>query len=251
MSFTGAIGAFYVILSLRLAGAKRAMLRKALARYRNTLVVLGVSVLTIFITVQLLSPSPAPNLAKLSNASNVLSLNQSWANGDVIALVRHVERCDRTNAACLGPQDGVTVEGEAVAQGLGDAFRQLGLKDVDIYSSDLTRTRQTAEAMFSHRVEAHDWIFNCRGTMLRDALKHKVPGRNLVLVTHSECMDDLEAGMHVPTDTPFGYGASLFIKADGTHAQPQMLGYIETKDWASIVPHKALPPAHGFEASRL
>ena len=87
--------------------------------------------------------------------------------------------------------------------------------------------------------------------MLRDVLKHKVPGRNLVLVTHSECMDDLEAGMNVPTDTTFGYGASLFIKADGTSAQPQMLGYIETKDWGSIVPHTALPVSHGFEASRL
>ncbi|MEB0207391.1 histidine phosphatase family protein [Pseudomonas sp. CCC3.1] len=227
------------------------MLRKALARYRNALVVIGVSVLTVFITVQLLSPSPAPNLAKLNNASRVLTLNQSWAHGDVIALVRHVERCDRTNAACLGPQDGVTVLGETVAQGLGNEFRQLGLKDVDIYSSDLTRARQTAEAMFARTVEAHSWIFNCRGTMLRDVLKHKVPGRNLVLVTHSECMDDLEAGMNVPTDTTFGYGASLFIKADGTSAQPQMLGYIETKDWGSIVPHTALPVSHGFEASRL
>ena len=240
-----------MILSLRLAGAKRAMLRRALARYRNTLVVIGVSVLTIFITVQPLSLSPAPDLAKINNASRVLTLNQSWADGDVIALVRHVERCDRTNAACLGPQEGVTVQGAAVAQGLGDHFRQLGLKNADIYSSDLTRARQTAEAMFTHPVEAHDWIFNCRGTMLRDVLKHKVPGRNLVLVTHSECMDDLETGMHVPTDTTFGYGASLFIKADGTSDQPQMLGYIETKDWGSIVPHIAPPVGNRIDASRL
>ena len=86
--------------------------------------------------------------------------------------------------------------------------------------------------------------------MLSDVLKHKVPGRNLVLVTHSECMDELESQMHVPTETTFSYGASLFINVEGASAQPQMLGYVETKDWNAIVPPGTLPTGHSLEASR-
>ena len=86
-----------MILSLRLAGAKRALLRKAFARYRNALVVVVATGLTVFITLQLLAPAPAPNLALPGNASRVVALKQSWAKGDVIALVRHGERCDRSS----------------------------------------------------------------------------------------------------------------------------------------------------------
>ena len=239
-----------MILSLRLAGAKRALLRKAFARYRNALVVVVATVLTVFITLQLLAPAPAPNLALPGNASRVVALKQSWAKGDVIALVRHGERCDRTSTMCLGPEDGITVHGESVAQALGNEFLQMGLAHADIYSSLLTRSRQTADAMFTRPVEAQDWVFNCRGKMLSDVLKHKVPGRNLVLVTHSECMDELESQMHVPTETTFSYGASLFINVEGASAQPQMLGYVETKDWNAIMPSGTLPAGHSLEASR-
>ena len=224
------------------------MLRGVLARYRNALVIVAASLLTGAVTWNLLAPVPAPNLAQSKHAGQVLTLTQSWASGEVIALVRHGERCDRSSTPCLGLPDGITVHGEEVVQGLGANFRQLGLKNVDIYSSELTRARQTADAMFIRPVPAQDWLFNCRGTMLRDALKHKVPGRNLVLVTHSECMDALEADMHVPTDTTFGYGASLFIQDDGTH-DPQMLGYVETNDWSAILP-EAAPEHHVFEASQ-
>ena len=126
----------------------------------------------------------------------------------------------------------------------------MGLAHADIYSSLLTRSRQTADAMFTRPVEAQDWVFNCRGKMLSDVLKHKVPGRNLVLVTHSECMDELESQMHVPTETTFSYGASLFINVEGASAQPQMLGYVETKDWNAIMPSGTLPAGHSLEASR-
>ena len=104
--------------------------------------------------------------------------------------------------------------------------------------------------MFARPVEAQDWLFNCRGSMLRDALKHKVAGHNLILVSHSECMDQLLMDMNLSTSTTFGYGASLFIKTDGANEDPQMLGYIEPKDWKSIVPVVSTSSRHGFEASQ-
>ncbi|MNG27557.1 hypothetical protein D3C84_1126910 [compost metagenome] len=68
--------------------------------------------------------------------------------------------------------------------------------------------------------------------MLRDALAHKVAGRNLILVTHSECMAQLTKDLHLPTST-LGYGASLFISAESPHT-PRMLGFIEASDWPTV-----------------
>lgn len=233
-----------MILSLRLVGAKRALLRSWLERYRNTCVVIGASVLAVALTLHLMAPGAAPNLADPDNAVRVEALAQRWAQGDVVALVRHVERCDRSTTACLGPADGVTVRGEVAAQQLGQDFRQLGLNNADVFSSMLTRARQTADAMFTRQVEAKDWLFNCRGTMLRDVLEHKVPGRNLVLVTHSECMDQLETDLQVPTDTPLAFGSTMFVTVAHAGAHPQMLGYIEPKDWSSILPASTALDTH-------
>ena len=237
-------------LSLELTGISRELLRRGLARYKNALVVIAAAVMAIALTLTLLAPAAAPNLGQPSHADHVLMLTESWARGDVIAVVRHGERCDRSSAPCLGPMDGVTVRGQAEVQALGADFNQLGLTNADIYSSLLTRARQTADAMFVHPVEAQDWLFNCRGTMLRDALKHKVPGHNLILVSHSECMDQLLKDMHLSTRTTFGYGASLFIKTDDANGNPQMLGYVEPEDWSHIVPVVTANSRHGFEASQ-
>ncbi|WP_169965446.1 MULTISPECIES: histidine phosphatase family protein [unclassified Pseudomonas] len=235
--------------SLGLTDVKGLTLRSAFARYRNVVVVLAASVLALALTVQLLAPASAPNLAQTRHFDRVQALTRSWAQGDVIALVRHVERCDRSIAPCLGPVDGVTVRATDTARQLGADFLKMGLQNVDIYSSPLTRTRQTAGLMFERPVQAQDWLFNCRGTLLSDALKHKVPGRNLVLVTHSECMDQLEQSLHVATDTAFGYGASLFIDVPSPDAQPTMLGYIETADWDRVLPMVVAGLHRGLETS--
>ena len=49
--------------SLGLTDVKGFPLRRVFARYRNAWVVLAASVLTIVLTVQLLAPAAAPNLA--------------------------------------------------------------------------------------------------------------------------------------------------------------------------------------------
>ena len=237
-------------LSLDLIGINRTLLRRVLKRYRNALVVIAASVLAAALALALLAPASPPNLAQPSHADHVQLLTESWAKGDVIAVVRHGERCDRSSSRCLGPADGVTVRGEVTVQALGADFKQLGLMNTDVYSSLLTRARQTADAMFVRPVEALDWLFNCRGSMLRDALQHKVPGRNLILVSHSECMDQLLTDMHLSTRTTFGYGATLFIRTNEANGEAQMLGYIEPKDWGNIVPVMTASSRHGYEASQ-
>ena len=150
-----------MILSFHFAGTLRAKLRSGLIRHRNTLVVVAASVLTVALTLHLLAPVAVPNLAQPVNAARALDVAQDWAKGDVIALVRHAERCDRSSMPCLGPLDGITVRATRTAQVVGEDFKQLGLNNVDIYSSQMTRTRQTADAMFARPVAARSknrWV---------------------------------------------------------------------------------------------
>ncbi|MGF6200448.1 phosphohistidine phosphatase SixA [Pseudomonas laurylsulfatiphila] len=223
-----------VELRLSLFGIKRSIDLKRFARYRNAAVVLASALLVIPLTFFLLRPATAPDLAH-DNVAGAQALMTGWAKGDVIVLVRHVERCDHSSAPCLVGNDGITERSRSIAQSLGAQFKHLGLGKADIYHSPILRTAQTANFMFNKVGTGEDWLISCKGTMLRDALAHKVAGRNLVLVTHSECMEQLEKELNLPPST-LGYGASLFISAE-TPQTPRMLGFIEASDWSSVSTH--------------
>jgi len=220
-----------VELRLSLFGIKRSIDLSRFARYRNPVVVVASALLVIPLTMWLLQPAAVPDLAH-GNVAGARALAANWAKGDVIVLVRHVERCDHSSAACLSGNDGITDRSRGVAVGVGAQFERLGLNRADIYNSPVIRAAQTAGYMFNKVGVGEDWLINCRGTMLRDALAHKVTGRNLILVTHSECMSQLEKDLKLPAST-LGYGASLFISAETPQA-PRMLGFIEASDWRSV-----------------
>ncbi len=220
-----------VELRLSLFGIKRSIDLNRFARYRNAAVVLVSALLVIPLVLFLLRPAAVADLAH-GNVTGAQALMTGWGKGDLIVLVRHVERCDHSTAPCLVGNDGITERSRSVAVGVGTHFQNLGLDKADIYNSPILRTAQTAGFMFNKVGTGEDWLIGCRGTMLRDALAHKVAGRNLILVTHSECMDQLEKDLHVPTST-LGYGASLFISAE-TPQTPRMLGFIEASDWPTV-----------------
>lgn len=220
-----------VELRLSLFGVNRSIDLNGLVRYRNAAVVLASALLVIPLTVFLLQPAAVPDLAH-GNTAGALALQTAWSKGDVIALVRHVERCDHSSAPCLIGNDGITERSRSVAVAVGAQFKQMGLDKADIYNSPMMRTAQTAGFMFNKVGTGDEWLINCKGTMLRDALAHKVAGRNLILVTHSECMSQLEKDLKLP-DSTLGYGASLFITAE-TLKEPRMLGFIEASDWQSV-----------------
>jgi len=222
---------FDVELRLSLFGIKRSIDLSRFARYRNAAVVLASALVVIPLPVWLLQPAAVPDLAH-GNVTGARGLTADWAKGNVIALVRHVERCDHSSAPCLNGNDGITDRSRSVAVGVGAQFEQLGLNKADIYNSPMIRTAQTAGYMFNKVSVGEEWLINCKGTMLRNALAHKVAGRNLILVTHSECMSQLEKDLKLPTST-LGYGASLFISAETPQA-PRMLGFIEASDWRSV-----------------
>ena len=218
-------------LRLSLFGFKRSIDLSRWSHYRNAAVVLASVLLVIPLTVWLLRPAAVPDLAH-GNVAGAQALLSGWAKGEMIVLVRHVERCDHSSSACLTGNDGITDRSRSVAVSVGAQFEQLGLERADIYNSPMIRTAQTASFMFNKVGFDQDWLIECRGTMLRDALAHKVAGRNLILVTHSECMAQMEKDLKLPT-AALGYGASLFISA-ATPQTPKMLGFIEASDWHTV-----------------
>ena len=156
-------------LRLSLFGIKRSIDLSRYARYRNAAVVLASALLVIPLTVLLLQPAAVPDLAH-GNVAGAKALAGGWAKGDMIVLVRHVERCDHSSAPCLAGSDGITERSRSVAASVGAQFQHLGLDKADIYNSPILRTAQTASFMFNKVGVGEDWLISCKGTMLRDAL---------------------------------------------------------------------------------
>ncbi|WP_239687877.1 MULTISPECIES: histidine phosphatase family protein [Pseudomonas] len=157
-----------------------------------------------------------------------------WKAGDVIVLVRHAERCDRSSNPCLGPEDGITRLGNRSAAQVGRAFQQVGMNNTDVLSSPTTRTAQTAQAMFGKSAITADWLVSCGPTLGQDALAHKAAHRNLVLVTHSGCIDDLEKQLGYRHVAKSEYTSSLFVSV-GADGQLKMLGILNAEDWPTAL----------------
>lgn len=172
--------------------------------------------------------------ALVGNAARQAELREHWRQGDLIVLVRHAERCDRSSAPCLAAADGITVRGGQSAHDLGRDFATLGLANADILSSNQLRAAQTAASMFDKVPVEQPWLYDCQGSMLREALQHKVAHRNLILVTHSECIEDLEHSISVPDPATPDYTSSLFVLSNGVQA-PRLLGYLDADQWPQQV----------------
>lgn len=178
----------------------------------------------------------SPDLAH-GDPARIADLRAHWRYGDIVVLIRHVERCDRSDAPCLAGHDGITVRASEVAREIGSEFQHLGLGNADIYNSPLPRARQSAEYMFGPANSVtQDWLYQCKGSMLRDMLEHKQEQRNLVLVTHSECFDALMHDLKLPDGATPAYGSALFAFADKASGATQLLGHIDAADWRVAFP---------------
>lgn len=177
-----------------------------------------------------------PEIADLSEESRheLPNLLAQWERGDVVVLLRHLERCDKEDHPCLVGDDGVTSRSVTVGNVLADSFSRLGLSKTDVYNSPLTRTAQTEAIVFEDVGIDEDWLYQCKASMLSDALEHKAPGKNLVLVTHSSCISAFEQALGYDSDTP-EYGTSLFFTKSTDPNSLSVLGFLDADDWATAL----------------
>lgn len=157
-----------------------------------------------------------------------------WQQGNVIVLIRHAERCDQSTGACLGPADGITLAGTQMAQGVGNGLNKMGLNDALLLSSPLTRTRQTAMFVFGKEVPIASWAGNCDAAFTGNLLANKERHRNMVLVTHSGCIDHLLRKLHVqPGERESDYAEAVLVSMND-QGKPRLLGSLKADQWQKL-----------------
>jgi len=158
-----------------------------------------------------------------------------WAKGKVIVLIRHAERCDRSDNPCLGDPSGITIEGSQAAIDVGNGLQRLGLDNSEVLTSPKYRTRQTAHFIFGKDVASRDWIGECDHDFGRTAMHNKHPGVNLILVTHSGCIDQVERQLKVPGgERSSDYASALFVSMN-SEGKARILGQVNASEWRNIV----------------
>lgn len=167
-------------------------------------------------------------------------LYTDWAKGSVIVVLRHAERCDRSNEACLNDPSGITVAGRQAATDVGLGLQHLGLGAVDVWTSPEVRTRQTAQVMFGKTIATQDWLNQCDGHFAENAFALKRKGHNLVLVSHSGCMEQLEQALKAPfSATANSYASALFFTR-GNDGKTKVLGQMAANEWHTLIDAKEL-----------
>ncbi|MBE0575571.1 MAG: histidine phosphatase family protein [Desulfuromonadales bacterium] len=176
-----------------------------------------------------------------NNGKEAFNLTAQWAQGNVVALVRHAERCDRSENQCLDGDSGITVSGKSMSIKLGNDFRSLlDVGNADIYNSPVKRTQQTAQFMFGRSSIDKNWLVDdCRSKLLGDIFDNKENGRNMVLVTHSTCINNLKdpdgktlINLHeIEKET---YGITIFLAVNKHSKQAYVLGYLGPNDWSKV-----------------
>ena len=190
---------------------------------------LGLAVIGMLLAGSMLWPMSPKDLGvgnRLLN-SQVLPL---WRDGEIIVLVRHEERCDRSTNPCLGPIEGLTINGSQQAERLGKSFKLLGMEGSDVLASPAIRTAQTLRFMFGKNELTASQYAICGAAMGEELLSHKNPGRNLVFVTHSGCIADLEKTLGFPHAAFPEYGSALFLQVL-PNGKLKTLGILKSQDW--------------------
>ncbi|WP_342650444.1 histidine phosphatase family protein [Pseudomonas sp. REB1044] len=166
------------------------------------------------------------------NASGLL---QQWAEGAVIVMIRHAERCDSAPGPCLDDATGITVAGSQAASRVGEGLQHLGLAGADLLSSPKLRTRQTAHFIVGDTVTSEDWLEGCNAHFTEQALAHKRSGHNLVLITHDGCVDHFQRSLSVaPGQRDSAYASALFVSVDG-NGKARILGRMNEPDWQRVL----------------
>lgn len=204
---------------------------KRLKKYRLHL--LGIAVAGLLLAGFLRWPSSPPDLG-VGNRLVTYGVLASWRNGDVVVLVRHEERCDRSTNPCFGPASSLTIKGTERAAQLGKAFDSLGMELTDVLSSPTTRTAQTSLFMFGKTELSPGPLAICGDAMGEEILSHKQPGRNLMLVTHSACMSDFQTSLGFPHAAAAQYGSALFVKVL-PNGELEALGTMNSGEWRAAL----------------
>ncbi len=162
---------------------------------------------------------------------------QAWNDGDLIVVMRHAEKCEEESSNCTaGNNPGLTVDGIVQAKQVGHGLDSLGPGASDTYFSPALRTAMTAHIAVGTDLTEAEWLVkDCRVDLRQKINAHKQNARNLILVTHSSCLNDLLD----PADNPViefdsgrdeNSGISLLFR-DNHDQSMETIGCVLPVDW--------------------
>lgn len=196
--------------------------------------------IVVIITTYLVSQVKQVESPLIKGSRGLFDLKAQWAQGSVVSLIRHTERCDRSDNPCFDGTDGITAHGKAEAIKIGKAYRKLLKQDTDVYNSPLKRTQQSAKFMFPGKSVDKKWLRDgCAENLLDDIFKYKEESKNLILVTHNTCIESLgehQGNKLINMDTKVDdtYGGSFFLSVDKEKSKAYFLGYVLAVAWESF-----------------
>ena len=166
----------------------------------------------------------------------------SWQRGDLIILVRHTEKCSKSEPGCSPDDPGLTAAGFDQPRQIGAKIRALGPAESDIYYSPTTRTELTARTAFTGDMQPLGFLLDdCAVDLMAKASRLKKQAVNLVLVTHSHCLNELRGDYRQPLlefnagDDAY-YGVALFFNHTG-NGDAEMVSCAAPEHWEEIRLH--------------
>lgn len=152
------------------------------------------------------------------------ALSSAWQQGKVLLLVRHTEKCSSTHPC--EADFGLTLRGFEQAAQLHHALEKLGTGNTDFFFSPTLRTWSTAwmlAPMAGHRTD-EAWQ-DCDEHFLDTLDRIKSPDRNLVVVTHSHCLNALKDGNDM-TLLDFNAGSEEFFGLSLAFSSSESRGFV-------------------------
>ncbi|MCH6950480.1 histidine phosphatase family protein [Escherichia coli] len=126
------------------------------------------------------------------DVNDVTEINQKHP---IIFLIRHGERCDRSQRICLSAHEGITVNGANKAQQYGDKFRRM-FPYYSLYSTDTLRTMQTATFFSGGKTATIPDISTCDDNAVNNILKISKSDHVTVIFTHNHCLSRIAKKMN-------------------------------------------------------
>ena len=167
----------------------------------------------------------------------------SWNKGELLILMRHTEKCSAVENACPPGDEGITETGRTQAKLIGDGLRRLGTMNAEltpeVFYSPALRTKQTARAAFTGDMKPlAALVEGCKSNWLEKIKSFKKPGSNLILVTHSSCLnalsdEDQDRILDFNAGSDRFYGISIFLRQNEI-GRIEDLGCMLPSQWQQI-----------------
>jgi hypothetical protein len=171
-----------------------------------------------------------------NNQAEVASLKSSWENGEVIAVIHHLESCDGVDVQCWNTENknGITKRSLGTGFALAEDLQILGLHKADIYYSPQQRTEETSQVLFGYEGVADESLAKCNADnpLLNATMKNKRAETNLIFVVDGDCIAEFQKSLGSTRDTRDN-ATVLFAINRSLGSKPRLLGFVNAEDWQS------------------